>query len=584
MQLSTSTFPLDPALAAVPAANLPSGLGAAGDSDTPAFSSLLSSERQAAGETVALPPAPPLFGPSTGGEPAPASGREQEAIAAWLAANGFPPPAAPIAIVSPELLGAEPAVPVDPSTPAEGTTVAGFGEAVEGANAGSQEAVTGDRVRRTRLAGEETGVAAAERPRVFVSERVLRASPAVAASPDAIDAAGAQAAQAGDAALAAERAGVTPSAPVADAAPEKTRARAAASAADAAIARGNPFAFARADRVMSAAVSDARAMIAQAASPHAEAVGSTAEAASPSDDAAMTALASETLPSPAMPRAERGRPDPRTYAAHDAVAAPAATVELPTTLRVNRGTEKFAVPGDNPGGEPSPDNSDAEKKSLNFVVKEVTGHSPAFGINAAKTEAFMPATATSAASSSSTVELERVSPVSGTFETLFTETEQAVPTLVQAARRSVESALAVAEQFATGDKRAVMLQFSVSGVDLGVRVELRGDGVHTTFRTDSPELRAALAQEWQTVAGGQGSERSARFADPVFTSASQGNAQHGDGSADQRGSHPRQDRQMSEDLAALNVAPRIKSPLAAAPAPAARAAAVSTSTRLHTFA
>jgi hypothetical protein len=62
------------------------------------------------------------------------------------------------------------------------------------------------------------------------------------------------------------------------------------------------------------------------------------------------------------------------------------------------------------------------------------------------------------------------------------------------------------------------LQFSVGGTDLNVRVEMRADEVRATFRTDSPELRSALAHEWQAAGNPVAGERSFRLAPPVFTS------------------------------------------------------------------
>lgn len=114
--------------------------------------------------------------------------------------------------------------------------------------------------------------------------------------------------------------------------------------------------------------------------------------------------------------------------------------------------------------------------------------------------------------------------------------------LASSARRAVDSAMAAADQFALkGEHRGVNLQFSFSGVDVAVRVEMRRDGVHTTFLTDSPEMRSALAQEWQSVVSTQPMERSPRLAEPVFTSNPAGSSTSTDaGASQQRESHARQ--------------------------------------------
>lgn len=64
---------------------------------------------------------------------------------------------------------------------------------------------------------------------------------------------------------------------------------------------------------------------------------------------------------------------------------------------------------------------------------------------------------------------------------------------------------------------AVSLNFKFGADDLAIRVEWRNGEVHTQFRTDSPELRSALAAQWQTAAPGLAS-RTTPFAAPVFAS------------------------------------------------------------------
>lgn len=226
----------------------------------------------------------------------------------------------------------------------------------------------------------------------------------------------------------------------------------------------------------------------------------------------------------------------------------------------------------------------AEKNLLTAKQQIVADTSETLGINVAKPESLMPAPAFSAHPLLSEVVRATAPAATADFNAFSSGNPSPETEVAQAARRSVESAIEVARHFATGDKRAVTLQFSVSGVDLGVRVELRGDAVHTIFRTDSPELRAALAQQWQTVTGTPGADRASRLAEPVFTS-NQSSSQSGadSGTADHRESPARHQQLLADAGFAPRVMTRSKSPLVAPPT-AARATTVSAPGRLHTFA
>jgi hypothetical protein len=81
-----------------------------------------------------------------------------------------------------------------------------------------------------------------------------------------------------------------------------------------------------------------------------------------------------------------------------------------------------------------------------------------------------------------------------------------------------------------GAMSAVNLNFKFGSENLSVRVEWRDGVVQTQFRTDSPELRSAIATEWQSLAATQ-SGRKEQLADPVFASAGTGS----DGSAASEG-------------------------------------------------
>lgn len=89
---------------------------------------------------------------------------------------------------------------------------------------------------------------------------------------------------------------------------------------------------------------------------------------------------------------------------------------------------------------------------------------------------------------------------------------------------------------------SVQLRLKFGGEDLSVRVELRGGAVHTDFRTDSAELRAALTREMQAVAS-QSPEQLRRYVAPVFSPATPASA--GDS---QQQSPGRQQQAAQQDL------------------------------------
>lgn len=154
-----------------------------------------------------------------------------------------------------------------------------------------------------------------------------------------------------------------------------------------------------------------------------------------------------------------------------------------------------------------------------------------------------------------------------------------------AAQRAVSAVLDAVDRFAAGSAQAVNLRLSVAGSELAVRVELRGGEVHATFRTDSTELRTALAQEWQAVSGSEAG-RPLRAIDPVFAPAKSAgfDAAAGDNAPSQQ--RDPEARQSGEPAARRFPAPPAPSALAAsAPAVSApRSRPLATALRLHTFA
>jgi hypothetical protein len=109
------------------------------------------------------------------------------------------------------------------------------------------------------------------------------------------------------------------------------------------------------------------------------------------------------------------------------------------------------------------------------------------------------------------------------------------------AEKAVTAVLEWVERSTSRDQHSVSLKFAMGETPLRVSVEWRADEVRATFQTDSAELRAALAQEWQ-VAAAKSPERFDRFEAPVFTAVGSGATGTGsaasDGFARQSQSHP----------------------------------------------
>lgn len=114
------------------------------------------------------------------------------------------------------------------------------------------------------------------------------------------------------------------------------------------------------------------------------------------------------------------------------------------------------------------------------------------------------------------------------------------------ALRAVETVTGLAEaQFAASMQRAgaVHLRLKFGGEDLSVHVALRDGVVHTSFRTDSVQLRDAIAREWQAVVA-QSPAQMMRYVEPVFAPASSGVGSGGGDTAQQQS--PRQQQSHSD--------------------------------------
>jgi len=163
----------------------------------------------------------------------------------------------------------------------------------------------------------------------------------------------------------------------------------------------------------------------------------------------------------------------------------------------------------------------------NFVFtgdKEVKPMSPVAGIAVAKTESTMPVAPIEEARATRNPESFSVLPLRADFQVAATPAERiTVPDSAPAGRNFAERAVEtvtnlVDTQFNASMQKAgsVHLQLRFGGDDLSVRVEIKDGAVQTDFRTNSAELRSALAREWQVVAA-QSPEQMRRYLEPVFS-------------------------------------------------------------------
>lgn len=194
---------------------------------------------------------------------------------------------------------------------------------------------------------------------------------------------------------------------------------------------------------------------------------------------------------------------------------------MATPANLSLVAEKFAAAAGDVAVHVKAGNSIAIKNALDSASKPLAKLTLALGTDTAQAAAPMAA--------GSTLDRFTVSDPAVVHATAPTApgTADATTTLPQVpqmstAHRAVEAVMNATERFAARDQHSVNLQFTVGGSDLNVRVEMRNGEVHTTFRTDSSDLRAALATEWQSVTTQNQGDRSARLAPPVFTAGNGG--------------------------------------------------------------
>lgn len=252
--------------------------------------------------------------------------------------------------------------------------------------------------------------------------------------------------------------------------------------------------------------------------------------------------------------------------------------------------EKFAAPQSVGRAESSsgviPSTPSEEKKTVVIEGKKVSSTGRNVGTSVANRDVSMPY---SIANKPSTAEFTLTPPVvsSGGLEadrTTPMTTASNTPVAVQAPRL-VHEIREIADRISTIDRNTVEVRFDFSESErLSVRVEYRDGTVHTTFRTDSHQLRDAISNEWQTQAASS-EGRSYRLAEPIFSSnssAQQDLSSSGNGSGHSRSFEqpansnggaglPRPGRSSSSGFSSAPTAPK----------PAARP---ETSRHLHTLA
>jgi hypothetical protein len=215
--------------------------------------------------------------------------------------------------------------------------------------------------------------------------------------------------------------------------------------------------------------------------------------------------------------------------------------------------EKFAQDSVAKMNDDSAIENDSEIKIVNAGSKQVSNGAGQAGIAVAKGKAAMstaPYEVISSVRSSGAISdgMAQLGVLgeSGVVDQNTASTPELVP--ANFAERAVATVTGLAEaQFSVSMQKAgrVQLRLKFGGEDLNVRIELRDGVVHTTFHSDSKELRAAIMQEWQNVAA-SAPGRLHQFLDPIFSA---GSAQSADAGAQGQSFH-RPQQQAQEQAAA----------------------------------
>lgn len=235
------------------------------------------------------------------------------------------------------------------------------------------------------------------------------------------------------------------------------------------------------------------------------------------------------------------------------------------------------------------------KNFLNFGTERLAETEPALGTDVAKPTATMPSRFFPSDGANRKFEYVTITPAApaGISPVVAPATEKLefAPVVFDSPvspRGAVEAVLQVTEAAQSREQKSVSLQFAVGQENLEVRVELIGGEVRATFHTQSADLHAALAHEWQAAASGTwGAERGMKLSPAVFVAAdgSAQNAFSGDAAPRERSSHSRREQAESRLTRSISPAsgasPQVESLV---PAIASRLGFTGNSLHLHTLA
>lgn len=127
-------------------------------------------------------------------------------------------------------------------------------------------------------------------------------------------------------------------------------------------------------------------------------------------------------------------------------------------------------------------------------------------------------------------------PAASGIQAATTKTQAALPAEATQASRLVHEIRDIADRISAVDRNSVEVRFDFNDSErLSVRVEYKDGVVHTTFSTDSSQVRDAISHEWAAQPAAP-ADRGYRLADPVFSSGdlSQQAGGRGDSSGQQR--------------------------------------------------
>lgn len=247
---------------------------------------------------------------------------------------------------------------------------------------------------------------------------------------------------------------------------------------------------------------------------------------------------------------------------------------------------KFAETGLIASGESKRLENLVDKTFLSSQGKEVADVDASFGTAVANPQSAMLSFTNVA--QPNTISDQSGSVVSAVSEVRETTGQTAMPVEAgSSAQEAVDTVLAAADRMQSRDQRSVNLDFTVGDAKLAVRVELQGGEVRTTFRTESSELRVALAHEWEAVAGGN-EDRAFRLVPPTITGADTPARNDSFGDTSSRQQERQQERESREALNVRDPAAegraRSGMPSTAMPAPRAPQVPSGTARHLHHFA